>query len=216
MAKQSVASRGISIRLACELFCVSQTCYRYDARRNIENEAIANRLLQHASHNQKRGFGLCYLYLRNVKGFKWNHKRIYRELGLNLRNKPKKCIEREKSETLTLPEAINQVWPMDCMHEQLENGKSFRLFNVIDDFNREALGIEVDFSMPSERVIRCLEQIISRGHRRAIRCDNRPEYVSAALQNWAHRKGIRIDYIQPDNPQQNAYVERFNRIVRYE
>lgn len=106
---------------------------------------------------------------------------------------------------------------MDFMHDQLSDGRTFRLFNVIDDFNREGLGIEVDFSLPSERVIRSLEQIMAwRGKPLTIRCDNGPEYVSAALQNWAEQRGIGIGYIQPGKPQQNAYVERFNRTVRYE
>ena len=84
-------------------------------------------------------------------------------------------------------------------------------------FNREALRTDVDFSLPSERVIRSLDQIISwRGCPSVIRCDNGPEYISAALQSWANRRGIRIDYIQPGNTRQNAYVERFNRTVRYE
>ncbi len=105
---------------------------------------------------------------------------------------------------------------MDFMHDQLSNGRIIRLFNVIDDFNREALGIEVDFSLPSERVIRSLEQIIAwHGCPGVIRCDNGPEYISAALQNWASRRGVRIEYIQPGNPQQNAYLERINRTVRY-
>lgn len=220
MAKQSVADRGISIRLACDLFHVSQTCYRYEARQNAKNEQIAQWLVRLTDNKRNWGFGLCFLYLRNVKGFKWNHKRvyrIYRELELNLRIKPRKRMVREKPETLTVPEAINQVWSMDFMHDQLEDGRSIRLFNVIDDFNREALGIEVDFSIPSERVIRYLEQIISwRGQPQAIRCDNGPEYVSTTLQNWANKKKIRIEYIQPGKPQQNAYVERFNRTVRYE
>ncbi|MFA7393853.1 MAG: integrase core domain-containing protein, partial [Pigmentiphaga sp.] len=94
---------------------------------------------------------------------------------------------------------------------------AIQLLNVIDDFNREALGIEVDFSLPSERVIRTLEQIIDwRGSPIAIRCDNGPEYLSAAIVSWALRSGIRLEYIQPGKPQQNAYVERFNRTVRYE
>ena len=106
---------------------------------------------------------------------------------------------------------------MDFMHDQLQDGRSFRLFNVIDDFNREALGIEVDFSLPSERVIRALNQIIEwRGKPRAIRCDNGPEYISGKLITWAVAQQIRIEYIQPGKPQQNAYVERFNRTVRYE
>lgn len=97
-------------------------------------------------------------------------------------------------------------WPMDA---------ASGLFNVIDDFNREALGIEIDFSLPSERVIRALRQIINwRGRPRAIRCDNGPEYLSAAITEWARQYDIRLDYIQPGKPQQNAYVERLDRAVR--
>jgi putative transposase len=116
-----------------------------------------------------------------------------------------------------VPQAINEVWSMDFMHDQLEDGRSFRLFNVIDDFNREALGIEIDFSLPSERVIRALKQIIAwRGRPQVIRCDNGPENISSNIQRWAQQWGIRFEYIQPGKPQQNAYVERFNRTVRYE
>ena len=106
---------------------------------------------------------------------------------------------------------------MDFMHDSLEDGRAYRLFNVIDDFNREGLGMEVDFSLPSERVIRSLEQIIEwRGKPQALRCDNGPEYISAALLTWAENQEIRVDHIQPGNPQQNAYVERYNRTVRYD
>jgi len=105
---------------------------------------------------------------------------------------------------------------MDFVHDQLADGRSFRLFNVLDDFNREGLGIEVDLSLPSARVIRSLEQIIEwRGKPQVIRCDNGPEYISGALLAWAERKGVRIEHIQPGKPQQNAYVERYNRTVRY-
>jgi putative transposase len=220
MAKDAVASKGISIRLACDIFQVSQTCYRYSAKRNAENEEIADWLMRLTDNHRNWGFGLCYLYLRNVRGYGWNHKRvyrIYRELELNLRIKPRKRLVREKPEPLTVPTAINQVWSMDFMHDQLGDGRCFRLLNVIDDFNREALGIEIDFSLPAERVIRALEQIIEwRGKPAAIRCDNGPENISGAVQAWAARRQIRIDYIQPGKPQQNAYVERFNRTVRYE
>jgi putative transposase len=124
---------------------------------------------------------------------------------------------REKPEVLTVPQAVNQVWSVDFMHDQLSDGRGFRLFNVIDDFNREALAIDVDFSLPALRVIRSLDQVIEwRGKPAAIRCDNGPEYISGELRSWAERQSIRIEYIQPGNPQQNAYVERFNRTVRYE
>ena len=103
------------------------------------------------------------------------------------------------------------------MHDQLEDGRSIRLFNVIDDYNREALAIEVDFSLPSERVIRALKQVIEwRGKPLAIRCDNGPEYISEKLKSWAEDTGVALQFIQPGKPQQNAYVERFNRTVRYE
>jgi hypothetical protein len=94
---------------------------------------------------------------------------------------------------------------MDFMHDQLEDGRSIRLLNVIDDFNREALGIEVDFSLPSHRAIRTLAQIMAwRGKPQVIRCDNGPEYISATLQDWASAWGIRIEHIQPGKPQQRV------------
>jgi putative transposase len=106
---------------------------------------------------------------------------------------------------LAAPTAINQSWSMDFMHDQLADGRSIRLLNVIDDFNREGLGIEVDFSRPSERVIRSLDRIIEwRGKPNAIGCDTGPEYISAVTLAWAARHGIRIDFIQPGQPQQNA------------
>ena len=220
MAIWAVKSKRRSIRRACELFGVSQTCYRYKAKLSGQNEQIADWLLR-LTHNQRNwGFGLCYLFLRNVKGFGWNHKRvyrIYRLLELNLRTKPKRRLVREVPQPLAVPEAINQVWSMDFMHDNLDDGRQYRLFNVLDDFNREGLGIEVDLSLPAPRVIRALEQIIEwRGRPHAIRCDNGPEYISSALQEWATKRSIRLDYIQPGKPQQNAYVERFNRTVRYD
>ncbi len=88
---------------------------------------------------------------------------------------------------------------------------------MIDDFNREALGIEADFSLPAERLIRVLEQIISwRGTPRVIRCDNGPENISGAMQTWANKHGVRIEYIQPGQPQQHAFIERCNRSARYD
>ena len=220
MAQQTVDQRGTSIRLACVALGISQTCYRYQAKQSAENVEIADHLVR-LTHNQRNwGFGLCFLYLRNVKGYRWNHKRvyrIYRELELNLRIKPRKRIVREKPEPLAVPEAINQCWSMDFMHDQLSDGRSYRLFNVIDDFNREALTIDIDLSLPAERVVRALDQVIEwRGKPLAIRSDNGPEYIGSTLANWAQRHGIRLDHIQPGKPQQNAYVERYNRTVRSE
>lgn len=220
MAREAVERRGVSIRLACQAFQISETCYRYEAKLSDENAEIADWLIR-LTHNQRNwGFGLCFLYLRNVRGFGWNHKRvyrIYRELELNLRIKPKKRLVREKPQPLSVPSAINEVWSMDFMHDRLSDDRAFRLLNVIDDFNREGLGIEVDFSLPGERVVRVLDQIAEwRGIPRVIRCDNGPEYLSGAVVDWARRRGIRLEFIQPGKPYQNAYVERYNRTVRYD
>jgi putative transposase len=106
---------------------------------------------------------------------------------------------------------------MDFMHDNLDDGCQYRLCNVLDDFNAKVLASKWDLSLPSARVIRLLEQIIEwRGKPKAIRCDNGREYLSGTLQEWAELRRIRIDYIQPGKPQQNAYVERFNRTVRYD
>jgi len=103
------------------------------------------------------------------------------------------------------------------MADRLADGRRFRLLNVLDDFNREGLGIEVDFSLPSERVVRFPNQIIEwRGKPCSIRVDNGLEYVSSTLMNWAEGQSIALTYIQPGKPQQNAYVERYNRTVRHE
>ena len=126
-------------------------------------------------------------------------------------------LVREKPEPLAVPEAINDCWSMDFMHDSLSDRRSYRLFNVIDDFNREGLCIDVDFSLPALRVTRALDQVIEwRGKPAMIRCDNGPEYLSHELTEWAEKCGIRLQYIQPGNPQQNAYIERYNRTVRYD
>jgi putative transposase len=181
---------------------------------------IADWLLRLTEANKQWGFGLCFLYLRNVKGFSWNHKRvyrIYRELELNLRIKPRKRLKRDKPDALSVPIAMNQVWSMDFMSDSLADGRNLRTFNVIDDYNREGLAIDVDLSMPSSRVIRSLEQIIEwRGKPSSIRCDNGPEYISNELVSWANKNQITLLYIQPGKPTQNAYVERFNRTARHE
>ena len=139
MAQSAVADGRTSIRHACQTFAVSQTCFRYRAKASEENARIADWLVRLTAAHRDWGFGLCYLYLRNVQGFGWNHKRIYRiyrELELNLRIKPKKRLVRQRPESLAVPEAINQVWSMDFMHDQLSDGRGVRLFNVLDGQGR--------------------------------------------------------------------------------
>ena len=220
MAQHLVAKRGVSIRVACEIFGISETCYRYQAKLSGDNALIPDWLLRLTTTHRRWGFGLCYLYLRNVKQFTYNHKRvyrIYRELELNLRIKPRRRLKRDKPDVLEEPRQINQVWSIDFMHDALAIGRTFRTFNVLDDYNREGLGIESDFGLPAARITRVLDQIIEwRGKPVAIRSDNGSEMCSGEFQNWAANRGIKLLFIQPGKPTQNAYVERWNRTVRHE
>ena len=220
MAVRAVEKHKISIALACRTFQISETCYRYERKFDDENAKIAEWLVRLTSNRRSWGFGLCFLYLRNVRGFGWNHKRVYRiycELELHLRIKPNKRLKRPCPKALIVPETPNDTWSMDFMADQLADSRSIRALNVLDDYNREGLGIEVDFSLPAARVVRSLEQIIEwRGKPKTIRVDNGPEYISGKLMNWAKKQGIHIQYIQPGKPQQNAYIERYNRTVRQE
>ena len=200
MAQRGRMEFQVSIRLLCAVFSISETCYRYDAKFSAENALIADWLLRLTQNNKRWGFGLCFMYLRNVQGYRWNRKRvyrIYRELELNLRIKPRRRLKRDRPEPLSVPRAINQVWSMDFMSDALSNGQRIHTFNVMDDYNREGLAVEVDQSLPSVRVIRALEQTIEwREKPAALRCDNGPEYISGELINWANQQQITLLYIQ--------------------
>lgn len=127
MAQQAVATCGVSIRVACHAFGISETCYRYQPKLDSENAEIADWLIRLTEQESDRGFGLCFDYLRNEKGFTWNHKRVYRiycELALNLRMRPRKRLKRHKPEPLKRPLCPNQVWSIDFMHDQLSDGRS--------------------------------------------------------------------------------------------
>lgn len=103
------------------------------------------------------------------------------------------------------------------MHDSLFCGRCFRTFNVVDDFNREALAIEVDLNLPAPRIIRVLDRVAAwRGYPLKIRVDNGPEFISTALADWAEEHEIELEFIQPGKPTQNSYVERFNRTYRDE
>jgi putative transposase len=147
MAANFVAQRGVGIALACQTFGLSESCYRYSPKLGGENKEIADLLIGLTNARKTWGF-LCFLYLRNVQGRRWNHKRvyrIYRELELNLRIKPRKRLKRDKPDALTVPDAPNAVWSMDFMADRLgpsrrmkpfachaTDGRAFRLLNVLD------------------------------------------------------------------------------------
>ena len=118
---------------------------------------------------------------------------------------------------LIAPTEANSMWALDFMYDTLHYGRPFRTLNVIDESNREVLAIEIDISLPAARVVRMLEQLEEiHGLPKAIRLDNGSELRSAVFMGWCEEKGIELQFIQPGKPQQNAYIERFNRTVRYE
>lgn len=165
------------------------------------------------------GFWKSFKSLRR-KGYRWNHKRVYRvycELRLNQKRRAKKRLPKRVKMPLFVPQQPNQVWSADFMSDTLYMGKRFRTFNVIDDFNREVLHVEIDTSLTAKRLIRVFERIrLDRGLPDVLRTDNGPEFLSGEFVAWAEAAGMMIHYIQPGEPNQNAYIERFNRTYRNE
>lgn len=168
---------------------------------------------QHPTYGFQKLFNLI-----RVKNDSFNHKRVYRiycDLSLNLKIKPKKRLAPRTKTTLIQPMDINECWSLDFMSDALTSGRRIRTANIIDDCNREALGILVSFSLTSQRITRWLDRLAtSRGYPDRIRVDNGPENISHHFQNWAKSHDIIIQYIQPGKPAQNAYIERFNRSYR--
>jgi putative transposase len=192
--------------------------YRYQPQ-VADDQPLSALLKQLAEDHPRWGLRKLLSWLRN-NGYTWNHKhvrRVYRSLKLNLRSKPKKRLPTRSPQPLSQPEAINVSWSLDFMRDSLSSGRSFRTFNVLDNYNREALWIEIDTSLPAERVIRCLETIAAeRSYPQRLRLDNGPEFIARKLANWATQHNIALDFIQPGKPAQNAYIERFNRTYRTE
>jgi putative transposase len=175
------------------------------------------KLAELAEKKPMEGLDKFYYRIRN-EGIKWNHKRIgrvYKMMGLNKRKKTRKRVPARVMQPLVVPVAPNETWSMDFMHDTLMNGRKFRVLNIIDDYNREALKIEPYFSISAQRVITILERVIlEKGKPKVIRVDNGPEFISNALREWCIQNGIRLLFIQPGKPMQNGYVERFNRSFR--
>lgn len=186
---------------------------------SIRDKAVIDRLNEVVSRHSQWGFWKCFHWMRQ-RGEEFNHKkvwRVYKSLGLNLPRRTKKRIPKRERQPLEVPNEANCMWSMDFMSDSLYHGKRFRTLNVIDEGVREALAIEVDSTLPTDRVIRVLEQIEeSRSLPKQIRVDNGPEFISAKLVAWCESRDIRLHHIQPGKPTQNAYIERFNKSMRRE
>ncbi|WP_223303781.1 IS3 family transposase [Dickeya dianthicola] len=207
-----------SERRGCRIIGISRSLLHYCP--NTARDLPVVEALQKLAHQYPAyGFGLMFNKLRQA-GLLWNAKRvyrIYRLLKLNLRRKGKKCLPNRHPQPLVIPHKMNHCWSVDFMSDALIDGRRFRLFNVVDDFNREALAIEVDLNIPAHRVVRILERLSAeRGYPAFIRSDNGPELTAAALAEWAERHGVILDFIQPGKPMQNGFIERFNKTLRTE
>ena len=223
---QHAVARGLSRRRACALVGLARASYatppgRGDqAQRQAADAVLVDALLALVKRHAGWGFWKYHHRLRK-DGLLLNHKRLWRlyqaqRLQLSKRRKKRRLPERVR-QPLAVPESANQCWSMDFMSDALTDGRRFRTLNVVEDWNREVLGIEVDFSLPAARVVRLLQTLVERhGPPERLRVDNGPEFISQALQDWCGSQGIILHWIQPASPTQNAYVERFNGSFRRE
>lgn len=208
----------MSVSHACRTVSISRPVYYYQPDVDRDNHVIAV-LLELCEKYPGYGFGKLFAIIRRL-GHRWNHKRIHRVyclLKLNMRRKAKKRLPSRNPLPISVPESINQCWSIDFMSDSLYCGRKYRTFNVVDDFNREALAIEVDLNLPAARIIRVLDRIASwREYPAKLRMDNGPEFISVKLADWAEYHNVELEFIQPGKPFQNSYVERFNRTFRNE
>jgi len=211
---------GLPIRRACQAIGLARATYyrpRIDwARRDASVMAALTTLVAVKS---RWGFWKCFDRLR-LDGHGWNHKRVwrvYRGLHLNLPRRMKKRLPLRLPQPLVVIPQPNAVWAVDFMSDTLYGGRRFRTLNILDEGVREGLAIEVDTSLPAERLIRVLDQVTAwRGVPKAIRLDNGPELLAERFVTWCTDRGIELRYIQPGKPEQNAFIERFNRSYRHE
>jgi putative transposase len=216
LVKDLRAEHGLTERRACAAVSLRRSVCRYRPRPNRDGEII-KLLLELAHGRPEQGFGKLCKRMRRL-GHGWNHKRVYRvycALKLNKRRKGKRRLPTRNPAPLQVSETMNECWSVDFMSDALWDGRRFRTFNVVDDFNREALAIEVDFSLTAERVVRVLERIAAvRGYPLKLRSDNGPEFIAVALADWAEQHGVTLEFIKPGKPMQNGFIERFNRSYR--
>ena len=217
---QDLVERGVDITSACQLADISRsTYYRPERDWRKQDAAVIDAINNELKRSPQAGFWKCFGRIRH-KGYPFNHKRVYRvycQMGLNLKRRVKRVLPKRIVQPLAVVAQANHQWALDFMHDSLYCGKRFRTLNILDEATRECLAIEVDTSLPAERVVRTLEQLkVERGLPAQLRVDNGPELISAKLTDWCEANAIKLVYIQPGKPQQNGFVERFNGSFRRE
>jgi putative transposase len=208
---------GFSERRACRLVGVDRSTYRYQ-RRRAEWPALRERLRALAEERRRFGYRRLHVLLRR-EGYRVNLKRVYRryrEEGLTVRRRRRRRRV-ARGAPLAVPTQINERWSLDFLLDTLEDGRRVRLLAVVDDFTRACLAIEVDTSLGGRRVVEVLQRLTdTRGKPAVLVTDNGPEFVGRALDTWAYTQRIRLHFIEPGKPNQNAYVESFNGRLRDE
>jgi putative transposase len=220
VAAELVREHQLPIVKACRIVKLSRAAYY---RRTSESQGRDGEVIYALNvvvdRHPRWGFWKCFDRLR-LQGNRWNHKRVHRvycAMKLNLPRRTKRRLPTRIRQPLQAPNAHNRIWAADFMHDALYGGRGFRTFNVIDESNREALHIEIGTSITAARVVRILEQLIERyGKPQVLRIDNGPEFTSSVFQQWCEQRQITPLYIQPGKPDQNAFIERFNRSYRTE
>jgi putative transposase len=209
---------GLSISRACRIVRLSRAAQYRTPRPALERDGeVITALREIVEKTPSAGFWKCFDRLR-LKQRPWNHKRVrrvYRALKLHLPRRAKRRVPTRLRQPMIAPTGLNQIWALDFMSDALYGGRKFRTLNVIDEGNREVLAVEVATSIPSVRVVRVLDELVQLyGRPVALRMDNGPELTAYALQEWCEEHAIDPRYIQPGKPDQNAFVERFNRSYR--
>jgi len=208
-----------SERWACRVLGVSRATQRYVTRRHDSPELV-KALLALAQQKVRRGYQHLHVLLRR-KGHVVNRKRVYRlycEHGLALRSKKRRrrsvASPRVRCARATAP---GELWAMDFVSDHVVDGPRFRVLTVLDTFSRVAPGVLVESSISGHRVARHLDELCAtRGYPKAITVDNGPEFISNALDRWAHQRGVELHFIAPGKPTQNAFIESFNGRLRSE
>jgi putative transposase len=197
---------------------ISDSSLRYQSRRPPDT-ALRQRLRELAAERPRFGYERLTVMLRR-EGVVVNHKRVYRlyrEEGLKLRKRRRSRAASVARVPLSAPTRVGERYSMDFMRDTLADGRVFRTLNIVDDYTRQCLVIEVDTSLPGQRVVRVLERLAAGGRvPRTIVLDNGSEFTSQAVDQWASRQGVQLRFIDPGKPMQNAYVESFNGKFRDE